>query len=169
MSESPCLLDVQVLHFLLQNMHGCIELNHVKRILPLPALESVPGSSPFLVGLMNLAGKSIPVIDLSLRLGMQRSQPYSLEQPILLCNDGSQQAGIIVDDILGLADIKSSELQMQHDFDKEESPFLAIATINTELALLLNIKHIITVNLSTKERCDTIDKNLLKKTKKQHE
>ena len=123
MSDKPPDTQLTVVHFLFQNIHACIELQYIDKVLPLPLLEAVPGSPAYLIGLMNLAGKSIPVIDLSLRLGMQRVIPFALDMPILLCSDGDQKTGIIIDKVLGLVNIEETELQMRHDFSKNESVF----------------------------------------------
>ncbi len=169
MDESSPNKSFTVLHFLVQNIHACIELTAIKRVLPLSAVEAVPGSPAYVVGLMNLAGQSIPIIDLSLRMGMPRHKPYSLNNPILLCHHQHQQAGIVVDEILDLADIDESELQMRHDFAKKESPFIAIAPLNNTLSLLLNIKRIISISLTAEKIDLQINKHLLNEVIKHHE
>ncbi len=169
MSESLPNTALTVLHFLLQNIRVCVELNYIQRILPLPLLETVPGSPPYLAGLMNLAGTSIPVIDLGLRIGLQRINSYSLDMPILLCLDGSQRTGMIVDDVLGLVKVDTSDVQMRTDFVQHDSPFLGVLPVNAELSLFLNIKRVITISLTAKKSNLTIDNNLLNKAKKRHE
>lgn len=168
MNEPHPNLTMTVLNFLLQNLHACIELTFVKRVLPLTVIEAVPSSPNYLVGVMNLAGKSIPVIDLSLRLGMSRSQPYDLNQPILLCFDGYQQVGIVVDEIIGLQDIEKSTMQLHDEFTKDNSAFLAIIPGQQDLSLLLNIKSILAIDLTASEIKLSIDETLLNKAKKHH-
>lgn len=149
MSKSSFDVPSHVLHFLLRNVRICIDLHNVDKVMPLTLLENVPGSPPYLVGLMNLAGKSIPVIDLAMRLGLTRDQPYSVDTPIILCTDhtGAHQAGMIVDKIIEITEVNKDHLQMHADFDKPDSAFLAIISMESELSLLININHILTISL----------------------
>ncbi len=169
MSESSPTVTLTLLHCLVQNVHACIKLNHIMRILPLPFLEVIPGCPDYLAGLMNLAGHSIPVIDLSMRLGMYRLKPYALDIPVLLCCEGSQQVGILVDEVLGLIAMDESALQMRNEFAKDDSPFLAIVPVGAELSLCLNLSRIIAFRFTTTESDFTVDKHLLHKAKKHHE
>ena len=102
MRESLIKNKLQVLHFVIQNMRLCVELQYVDKILPLVWLEAIPGSPLYFVGMINYAGKSVPVIDLAIRLGLNRSQSYSLDTPIILCSAGIHQTGMIVDKIISL-------------------------------------------------------------------
>lgn len=158
-----------LLHVLLQNIHVCIDVVYAKRVLPLVLLESVPSSSPYLVGLMNLEGVTIPVIDLSMCLGMPRSEPYKLDITIILCSDGNQDIGIIVDKVIGLIDVFESDLQMRSDFKNSDSPIQAIVPVQTELSLILNMRRLLAINFMITELNLAIDPTLLNQAKKRHE
>src|SRR5688572_13212494 len=94
--------EFRVLQFKLQNIYVCIDLRFVERVLPLPLLEEVPASYPYLAGLLNYSGLSIPVINLAWRLGLPCHKPYSLDMPVILCQEDSHHAGLIVDDLIGI-------------------------------------------------------------------
>ncbi len=140
---------LQVLHFLLHDAHFCIEIKYIEKILPLVLIEAVPNSPKYLVGLMNYAGQSIPVIDLAIYLGFARDHKYSLDTPILLCSDENHTVGIIVDHAIGLDVIEEKSIQMHEEFNTDESPFIAAITLKTEVALLINTKRILGFNLTT--------------------
>ena len=133
----------QVMHFLLQDSQLCVDLLYLDRILLLPQLEVVPCSPPYVVGLMNLAGTSIPVIDLRLRLDLSRDQNYSLNTPILLCVHENHQAGILVDHILELADVNSDSIQYPEEFNTPNSPFSATIAYQSHFSLLINVEVIL--------------------------
>lgn len=152
-----------VLQLLIQNVHVCIELNYVSKVLPLPLLEVVPGAPAYLVGLLNLAGRSIPIIDLNIRLGMARLERYTMQTSILLISHKSQQTGIIVDNVLGLLEIEPSTMQMSSTFEKENSVFMASIPFNSGVSLLINAANITTIDNPA------IDKKLLAKASKHHE
>ena len=96
---------LQALQFSVQQNNCCLELKHVEKVVLLPALQMIPGSPNFVAGLMNVHGISVIVIDLALRLGLNRTHHYSLDMPVLLCREGENLFGMIVDHITGLKEI----------------------------------------------------------------
>ena len=139
---------LQLLDFRLDDVQVCIELQYVIKILPLVYLDSVPGSPAYLAGLMNIAGRSIPVIDLAIRLGLQRVAPYSLDSSILLCKKGQHLAGMIVDKVLDLLCVKSSALQMNTEFNDADSLFLAAVSAKNDFSLLVNMNKILPIEFA---------------------
>jgi len=161
MSESSTKTKLQVLQFLSQNLRICVDIKYVDKVLPLVFLEAVPGGPLYLAGLMNLAGKSVPVIDLAMCFGLERKSPYSLDAPILLCSDNLHQAGIIVEKILGLSDIEENSIQMRSEFNKPESPFIASITSKNKLSLLVNMPFILSVCLALEQANITVNNKLI--------
>src|ERR1044072_7892515 len=97
--------NLKVLHFLLQDTQLCVNVRYIEKILPLPLLQTVPASPVYLAGLMNLKNKCVPILDLALCLGLARNQLYPLNILVLLCSDGMNKLGLIVDKVLGLSEI----------------------------------------------------------------
>lgn len=139
---------IKILNFSLLDVQMCIDIKHVTKVLPIMELESVPASPRYVAGLMNLAGKSIPVIDLAILLGMKRLKEYSLDTPILLSKNGKDEIAIVVDQIKGLVENDQSDLQMRDDMDKATSPYTGALNINGQLSLLLDINKIFKFCLS---------------------
>lgn len=152
---------LKVMHFLLQNIHVCVSLEQVQRLIPLPLLEVVPGVPPYVVGLMNLAGKSIPVVDLCICLGVRRSDSYTINTPILLCDDGHRQVGFVVDEIIGMDHVDGTSLQMQQEFKKQDAIITGVIPLNTQLTLFLDLKQLMTMNLMKEKRKTHMDKQLM--------
>ncbi len=135
--------SLQILSFMSQKVRLCAEIKYIDKVIQLVRLEPVPGSPTYLVGLLNLAGESIPIIDLALRLNLQRSENYSLDTPILISKYAHKKMGILVDNIMGLTTLKEKNLQIHEEFKHENSPFLAAANVDNELALLINMPFLI--------------------------
>jgi purine-binding chemotaxis protein CheW len=155
--------DFQVLHFQSQGVHFCADLNCIKKFLPLMQLEPIPGSLKHVAGLMNVAGRGIPVIDFAICLGLQRTSPYSLDTPILLCKNNEDEMGIIIDGVIGLDHVEKKSLQMQDKFDDSKSPFLATVVLRDNLAILVDMSEIIKSNLMTNAPNFILDNDLLNK------
>jgi purine-binding chemotaxis protein CheW len=136
----------QVMHFLVQNVHLCFDIQYIVKVIPLIEIKPVPGSPSYLAGLINVAGKSVPVIDLALRLGLKRTEDYTTATPMIICNDDSNEVGLIVDEILGLTIVDKSTLQMKNNFTDPESLFSAVVSIDARLALVLNMQQILSLH-----------------------
>jgi purine-binding chemotaxis protein CheW len=138
--------QLELMQLSLQNATVCIDLEYIDKVLPIVMLETVPGGPLYLAGLMNLAGESIPVIDLAIRLGMARKKRYSLNMSIILCSHQSHQVGLIVDKIIGLSQVNSDILQMANDFEAN-SPYKATVTIDEKIALIINIEYVLHIDI----------------------
>jgi len=139
----------QVIHFLSANTEYCLDLQHVVKVLPIMQLRYVPGGPEFLRGLMSLGGVSLPVIDLAERLGLDNRNPYTIDTPILLCADGDKQAGVIVDEVLGVSDVSENSLQMRPLFKPGgTTAFRAAIKTDRGLSLLLDVGQILDVDLA---------------------
>jgi purine-binding chemotaxis protein CheW len=130
--------NLTVLHFLLQGIQVCMDLHYIEKILSLPMLEAVPSSPVYLVGVMNLKNKCIPVFDLAIGTGLKRNEMYPLNIPILFCSDGRHQIGLIVDEVLGLSKINEKQIEIREEFTSKNSPFLGAVTRETGVSLLIN-------------------------------
>lgn len=163
--------NLTVLHFLLHDVHVCMDLHYIEKILPLPMLEIVPSCPIYFVGLMNLKNKCIPVVDLAMCTGLIRNEEYPLNIPILLCSnkplstvaeeskvrveDGKRsnethQIGLIVDKVLGLSSIDEQQIEIHEEFTSNNSPFLGAVTLETGVSLLLNINWVFALKLTQK-------------------
>lgn len=138
---------IKLLNFLVKDIHMCAYLNNVEKVLPLVALEHVPGAPSYLVGLMNMKGKIIPVIDLAMLLSLVREKKYTLDIPILLLSNKQKEVAVIVDNILGLTEIEITQLQMSNEFEKNDSPYLASITHDSDSSLLININYFLEIDL----------------------
>lgn len=140
--------NLTVLHFLLQDIQVCMDLRFIQKVLPLPLLKKIPASPIYFVGLMNVKGKCIPILDLAICANLFRDQPYSLNVPILLCAKEEQQIGLIVDKIIGLGEIDEETIEIHKELTSYSSPFLGAVTLETNISLLINITWVFTLKLT---------------------
>jgi len=154
---------LQILHFQSQDVHFCMDLGFIKKVLPLVSFEAIPGAANYVAGLINIAGRSITVIDFGLCIGLSRQRPYTLDTPILICGNEKQEFGMIIDKVIDLVTIEKKSLQMKEQFDKTDSPFIATVVLENRLALLVNMNEILSIDLVTAQPRFAIDKELANK------
>ncbi len=95
----------------------------VQEMFLLPALASVPEVGPEVVGILNLRGQLLPVIDLQVCLGYSR-QPNDLSQAVIVVRCGDQTLGLVVDQIQQVEAIAPSSITLAL-----ETPYLGQAEV----------------------------------------
>lgn len=146
MGETP---KLRVLHFMVKDVQYCLDIEHIERVMFLMALQAVPGGPADVAGLMNLHGKSVPVLDVMIRAGLTPEESYGMDTPMLLCRYQNAQAGLIVSRVIG---VESAETVGPGDKSAVESTTLPVTgVINTErgLSLMLDIKPLMELDVSS--------------------
>lgn len=87
-----------VLPFTLYGNHFALPLRQVQRVLPMLPVDTTGDLPGFVLGLVNLHGEPVPVIDLAQRLGWPSSKP-SLWQPYIWCRLSNFSALLAVDTV----------------------------------------------------------------------
>jgi twitching motility protein PilI len=75
-------------------------INEVNEILTMPALTIVPGTRNWLLGVANVRGNLVPVIDLKQYLEGERTQTTDSSR-VLLVRQASGSVGLLIDEVLG--------------------------------------------------------------------
>jgi len=74
----------------------------VVEVTRMVALAPLPAAPPWVVGVVDLRGTPVPVIDLAARLGRAARAPV-LERRIVVMGDPADPVGIVVDEVSGVA------------------------------------------------------------------
>lgn len=93
----------------------------VKEILYLPSLIPLDGSSSCVVGLFNLRGHIVRVVDLDMCFG-RPSRPYSITDAVVVMESGGRLVGIIANEALEVGDLMESDIEPSVE---GEHPFIA--------------------------------------------
>lgn len=80
----------------------------VKEVLAMPKVTPMPASAAYFVGITNLRGQVISIIDLRTKLGIKPSDGN--ETAVILCDFGSVCLGVVVDSIDAVITPKEGEI-----------------------------------------------------------
>ena len=138
---------IHLLYVATKNHHFCLPLVEIERLLLLMEIQAVPQAPDYFIGLMNLNGEAIPVLDLARRIGIEHKQPYSLQTPLVLVNCGQQKTALIVDNIEGVKIINQQQLRGEKLFAGGLPPVKATISTNKGTALLLDTQRIVDIDL----------------------
>ena len=117
-----------------------IEILKVREIIGLMDITSVPRTPEAVLGVINLRGKVIPVIDLRLKFGMP-SVERTEETCIIVVEAGELEMGAVVDKVSEVSDIASDEIEATPSFGEEVNTDYILGMGKTEgrVKLLLDI------------------------------
>ena len=90
--------QVEFVSFVSGGQDYCIEVAGVREIRRWSPVTTLPHSPRYFLGVMNLRGAVIPVIDLALRLGLAPTVPTS-RHVVLVVAVGERIVGILVDSV----------------------------------------------------------------------
>ncbi len=88
----------QVVGFILNNELYGIDILDVEEIIKPVDYTYVPNTQPFVMGVINLRGKVIPVVDLRVRFGFQ-PKPINADSRIIIIAHNEYNVGYLVDKI----------------------------------------------------------------------
>src|SRR5688572_26664729 len=100
----------------------------VLEILPLPQVTPVPGAQPWLLGLANVRGSLLPIVDLKQFLEGQRTVLHE-SQRILLVRQPGGDVAVLIDELYGQRSFLEQQLvEVEVEPEAEEGSDAALAT-----------------------------------------
>jgi len=119
--------SVELATFMLGNEVYGIEVTKVREILTYQVPTKLPNTAPFVKGVINIRGEVCPIIDLRIKLlGKESSALEYTDNTVIIASrlgDG-RMAGIVVDALCGLEEVKSDMLLLNPDFCSINKEFL---------------------------------------------
>lgn len=127
------------LSFSLGSESYALPLLTVKEVIAPPEITPIPQTPSYFLGIMNLRGLVISVIDLRIKLAI-KSSPSS-ETAIIICDFKTNCIGIMVDSINHVLNFSSSEISSKPEIQstKGSDYILGVFRSNEKLVLLLDI------------------------------
>lgn len=92
-----------------KNQLFAINVFKVKEVLKLPRLNMMPNSSPNIIGVANMRGITVPVIDLSAAIGMGKTEITDKSHMVVAEYNGSVQ-GFLVSDVERILNLDWSDV-----------------------------------------------------------
>jgi len=102
--------QVEVLEFFLAHEKYAVESRHIREVYPLENLTPLPCTPPFVLGIVNLRGEILSVLDLKKFFELPEKGLTDLNKVIVLEAE-SMLFGILADAVLGVRRISVAELQ----------------------------------------------------------
>jgi len=114
----------------------------VQEILKLPAVTKLPKSVPYVLGVMDLRGKVIPIIDLSKKFGINTATSESTRTIVVDVNN--KKVGLAIDSVSHVVKVNTAEIEPPPPVVKGISGkyIVGIAKVDRGLVVILDIDQI---------------------------
>ncbi len=122
-----------------------LEILRVREIIGMMDITPVPRTPSFVMGVINLRGKVIPVTDLRQKFNMAPSERTALSC-IIVVDVGKIEMGIVVDSVSEVLDIDSANIEDAPSFglDVNTDFILGMGKTSDRVTILLDISKVLT-------------------------
>lgn len=100
---------IQIIGFKLNDEEYALEIDNVQEIIKKINWTRVPRSKSYIIGVVNIRGIVIPIIDLKYRFNMSQ-QGYDDNLRIIILKIGNIAAGIMVDSVSEVIEVEESKI-----------------------------------------------------------
>ena len=131
----------EFLAFKIGNEEYGVDILRVQEIRTYEKPTTIANATGELLGVMNLRGVIVPILDLRLKLG-QTAVHYDHLKVVIVLHIGPRTVGVVVDGVSDVLTLEREQLRpvpaLRGDFDPEH--FLAIGSVGERMLILLDIE-----------------------------
>lgn len=133
--------------FYLDNEKYGIKVMQVQEVLRMTEIAPVPGAPDYVLGIINLRGNVVTVIDTRKRFGLQEKQAEDATR-IVIIEAADQVIGILVDSVAEVADLRASEMESAPNVGSDESSkfIQGVSSQGDGLLILVDVDKLLSVN-----------------------
>jgi purine-binding chemotaxis protein CheW len=130
--------------FRLENEKYGINVMQVQEVLRVTEIAPVPGAPSYVLGIINLRGNVVTVIDTRSRFGLPPTETDDSSRVVIIEAD-EQVVGILVDSVAEVVDLNSSEIETAPNVGTEESAkfIQGVASHDDELLILVDLNKLL--------------------------
>ena len=106
--------SIHLVTFQLGTQVYALPIEPIQQVIEMVTITPVPQVRASVEGVINYHGTTVPVVNLREHLGMSRI-PLKLHTPIIMTFGSGQSVGLIVDEVVAVIDLPSTQLVNPHD------------------------------------------------------
>lgn len=131
-----------------------LKVNEIIRLKGINITE-IPNTYEYIIGIINLRGEVIPIMDLRLRFNMERKE-LDESHRIIIVNLQSKTVGLLVDSVSEVAQVKGEDISLPPEeiSDLDNKYITGVAKHNDRLFIILDIDKIIS------DKAEILTKNI---------
>lgn len=100
----------ELIAFRIGDQEFCVNIMGVREIRGWTKATPLPHSPSYVIGVINLRGAVLPIVDLSARLGLKPAEPTP-RHVIIVVQAGTRTAGLLVDAVSDILTVNDQDIQ----------------------------------------------------------
>lgn len=128
-----------LLVFHLDAQRYALHLAAVLRVLPMMAIEALPGAPAVIAGIVNVAGSVLPVLDARRRFGLP-ARPVRLSDVLILVRTGARSFALAADGVMGLIERDLAAVTPAASLSPEMPHVAGVVKLDDGLALIHDVE-----------------------------
>lgn len=122
-----------------------VNVMQVREVLRYTDIAPVPGAPSYVLGIINLRGNVVTVIDTRMRFGLSTAEVTDNSR-IMIIESDKQQIGILVDSVSEVVDLNTADIDDTPNVGTEESAKFICGVCNRgdELLILIDLNKLLT-------------------------
>ena len=149
MSSNNQKLDDEIIQWVTfkldEEIYG-INVMQVQEVVRLPEIAPVPGAPSSVMGIINLRGNVVTVIDTRQRFGLSAREPDDSTR-IVITEVDNQVIGILVDSVAEVVNLSTSDIETSPNLgeENESSKYIqGLYSNNEEILILVDVNKLLT-------------------------
>lgn len=136
--------EIQLVTFRLKDETYGINVMQVQEVLRVAEIAPVPGAPHYVLGIINLRGNVVTVIDTRTRFGLPRAEVDELSR-IIVIESEAQVVGILVDSVAEVVDLHASDIDSAPNLGNEESSryIQGVANFDNNLLIVVDLNKLL--------------------------
>lgn len=114
-----------------------IDVMQIREVLRSPEISPVPGAPSYVLGIINLRGNVVAIIDTRSRFGLPSHEEIDDASRILILEAGDYVVGFLVDSVSEVAELKNEEIESAPDTGSGDSSRFISGLYNRKEGLLI--------------------------------
>jgi purine-binding chemotaxis protein CheW len=124
-----------------------LPVSYVQEIVEVDKVTKIPNAPEFMLGIINLRGRILPLLDTRLKLGLPKTETTKKSRILVLDVDVAEkqiQIGALVDVAKEVIEISASDIQEAPDFENynTKTPITGVRNNQGDITLIMDINKV---------------------------
>jgi purine-binding chemotaxis protein CheW len=137
--------QMQILLFSLDEPRYALELTAVERVVRSVEITPLPGAPEIVLGVINLQGRIIPVVDVRKRFNLPVSE-IDLYGRLIIARTSRRSVGMAVDSVIGLQMIENREIAVSGQALPFASCIQGATKVDGEIILIYDLDRFLSLD-----------------------
>ena len=136
---------IQLVTFKLKDETYGINVMKVQEVLRISEIAPVPGAPEYVLGIINLRGNVVTVIDTRTRFGLPTAEVDDASRIVIIESD-EQVVGILVDSVAEVVELRHSQIDAAPNIGNEESSryIQGVASSDDNMLIVVDLNKLLT-------------------------